>query len=115
MRMMQGGISCAVLLVVLITIEGIPQFRQPEPTIVPSLPDLTVAIAHAELETGNNCAYTTGEFGIALWIVNLGSSSAGRFNVEINGEIYPVPQGLSSQEQVRIWSPTDREIRVIVD
>jgi hypothetical protein len=113
--MMQGGISCAVLLVILITIEGIPQTKQPEPTIGPSLPDLTIAMAHVELETGNNCAYTTGEFGIALWIVNLGSTSAGRFNVEINGEIYPVPHGLSPQEQVRIWAPIDREMRVIVD
>jgi hypothetical protein len=119
MRIVQVVWVCTVLLLGLVMAGWIaraaPPARQPESTPASDLPDLRVAMARTELETGDDCAYTAPDFGVAVWIVNLGLGEAGPVGVEINGETYRAPDGLPSGQQIRIWARTSLDIRVAVD
>jgi hypothetical protein len=81
----------------------------PTPTIAPeasqALPDLLIKQTQIELETGGDCAYTSTELGVRVWIENAGGGDAGSFVVEVNGALQTVAEGLAAGKSVSLWFP----------
>ncbi len=82
------------------------------------LPDLAIAHAQIELETGGSCDYASTDLGVRVWIENQGSADAAPFVVEANGIQQMVAGGLQTGQTVTIWfsgySPSGENV-VLVD
>ncbi len=68
------------------------------------LPDLTVAAARIELETGGDCAYVSTQLGVRVEVQNVGAADAGPFVVEVNGAQQNVA-GLPAGQTASLWFP----------
>ena len=68
------------------------------------LPDLTVASAKIELETGGACSYSSTQLGVRVEIQNIGAADAGPFIVETNGAQQSVA-GLPAGQTASLWFP----------
>ncbi len=89
-----------------------------EPEASQNLPDLLIKQTQIELETGGDCAYTSTELGVTVWIENGGAADAGPFVVEVNGAQQTVADGLAAGKTLSLWFPgavQDGENRVILD
>ncbi|HFD40923.1 MAG TPA: FHA domain-containing protein [Anaerolineae bacterium] len=68
------------------------------------LPDLTVAAARIELETGGACNYASTQLGVRVEVQNVGAADAGPFVVEVNGAQQNVA-GLPAGQTASLWFP----------
>lgn len=79
----------------------------PLPTIQPeagqTLPDLLIKHTQIELETGGDCAYSSTQLGVRVWIENTGGADAGPFVVEVNGVSQTIADGLAAGETRSLW------------
>ncbi|MGQ9599080.1 MAG: FHA domain-containing protein [Anaerolineae bacterium] len=94
-----------------------PTATIPPSTTVP-LPDLFISQLKIELETGEDCNYSSTQLGLRVGIWNIGNADAGPFVVEANGVQQTVATGVPAGMIATLWFPGyvyPGENRVTVD
>ncbi len=95
----------------------------PQPTAsatitLPPLPDLLIAYARIELESGGGCSDADAPLGVRIGVRNAGTASTGPFLVEVNGVSQTVMGGLAAGAELTLWFSgyiAGSENRAVVD
>jgi hypothetical protein len=67
------------------------------------LPDLIVAWMSIRLDTP--CLAPGSRLGLSVTVANIGAAAAGPFEVEANGALQTVSDGLAAGQSVELWFP----------
>ena len=69
----------------------------------PDLPDLIVNGMWIQLETGDDCDYTSTALGVRVWVENTGGGDAFPFVVDVNGSQQDISSGLEASQVISTW------------
>ncbi|MEE8163357.1 MAG: zinc-ribbon domain-containing protein, partial [Anaerolineae bacterium] len=69
----------------------------------PDLPDLIVNGMWIQLETGDDCDYTSTALGVRVWVENIGGGDAFPFVVDVNGSQQDISSGLEASQVISTW------------
>jgi len=69
----------------------------------PDLPDLIVNGMWIQLETGDDCDYTSTALGVRVWVENIGGGDACPFVVDVNGSQQDISSGLEASQVISTW------------
>jgi|GEM_PF-1514913 len=69
----------------------------------PDLPDLIVNGMWIQLETGDDCDYSSTSLGVRVWVENIGGGDACPFVVDVNGSQQDISSGLEASQVISTW------------
>ncbi|GAG44312.1 unnamed protein product, partial [marine sediment metagenome] len=56
-----------------------------------------------QLETGDDCDYTSTALGVRVWVENIGGGDAFPFVVDVNGSQQDISSGLEASQVISTW------------